>query len=265
MLNGSLCAMQRRTSRLAESLCCMLRGTWILTVSLCETGKRALFTRVKLLVGLVLICTPLSLAGVVYATYPFAEVLDSKTICMSELTSVQRSNIQLAAQAISGKVLRPGEEFSFNAAVGPRASGRGYRPAPSYLGPDSPSTIGGGVCLVSSAVYQLALETGCRIDQRAAHLRTIRTVPAGLDATVWYGQQDLKFRNTLPVPVQLSAKWDRNALTMTLLGRKPSGFTPAKLNVVTERRTARDIVVQLFRRQGAHEELIWRDRYQVSL
>lgn len=219
----------------------------------------------KILIAAGLVCAPLSLAGLCYATYPFAEEIDSKTICMTDLSRVQRSNIQLAAAAIEGTVLRPGEEFSFNSVVGPRTSGRGYRPAPSYLGPDSPSTIGGGVCLVSSAVYQLALETGCTVSQRAAHLRTIRTVPAGLDATVWYGQQDLRFRNTLGVPVQLHAKWDRNALTMSLVGRKPSGFSPAKLNVVTERRTARDIVVQLFRRQGAQEELISRDHYQVSL
>lgn len=219
----------------------------------------------KILIALGLLCAPLALAGVCYATYPFAEVIDSKTLCITDLNSKQKSNIQLAAGAIDGVVLRPGEEFSFNSVVGPRTAGRGYRPAPSYLGPDSPSTIGGGVCLVSSAVYQLALETGCKIDQRAAHLRTIRTVPAGLDATVWYGQQDLKFKNTLPVPVQLHAKWDRNSLTMSMVGRKPNGFAPAKLNVVTERRNSRDIVVQLFRRQGTREELISRDKYEVSL
>lgn len=212
----------------------------------------------------VLVALPLSLASVCYATYPFAEVVASKTLSLSGLTNRQKSNIQLAAHAIDGKVLTPGEEFSFNAVVGPRSSGRGYRPAPSYLGPDSPATVGGGVCLVSSAVYQLALEAGCKVDERVPHLRTIRTVPAGLDATVWYGQADLKFKNTLGCPVQLSTKWDNNSLTVSMVGRKPSGFQPAKLNVISERRTANDVVVQLYRRQGDREELISRDRYSLN-
>jgi vancomycin resistance protein VanW len=207
---------------------------------------------------------PLSLASVCYATYPFAEVVASKTLSTTGLTNRQKSNIQLAAHSLNGKVLAPGEEFSFNAVVGPRDSGRGYRPAPSYLGPDSPATVGGGVCLVSSAIYQLALETGCKIDERVAHLRTIRTVPAGLDATVWYGQADLKFKNSLNVPVQLTSKWDNNSLTVAMVGRKPAGFSPAKLNLVSERRTANDIVVQVFRRLGDKEELVSRDRYSIS-
>lgn len=211
-----------------------------------------------------LVALPLSLASVCYATYPFAEVVASKTLSMSGLTNRQKSNIQLAAHAIDGKVLAPGEEFSFNGVVGPRSSGRGYRPAPSYLGPDSPATVGGGVCLVSSAVYQLALETGCKVDERVPHLRTIRTVPAGLDATVWYGQADLKFKNTLGCPVQLSTNWDNNSLTVAMIGRKPPGFQPARLNLISERRTANDVVVQLYRRLGDQEELISRDRYSLN-
>jgi vancomycin resistance protein VanW len=211
-----------------------------------------------------LVSLPLSLASVCYATYPFAEVVATKTLATTGLTRTQKSNIQLAATAIDKTVLRPDEEFSFNRVVGPRSSGRGYRPAPSYLGPDSPRTTGGGVCLVSSVVYQLALETGCKIDERVAHLRTIRTVPAGLDATVWYGQADLKFRNTLSCPVQLVTKWDQNSVTIQMLGRKPNSFQPAKLNVVSERKTEKDIIVQLFRRQGNREELISRDHYSIS-
>jgi vancomycin resistance protein VanW len=219
-------------------------------------------SKIGLMLGL--IALPLSVASVCYATYPFAEEIDKKTLSTEGLSNRQKSNIQLAAHAIDGTVLRPGDSFSFNTVVGPRTSGRGYRPAPSYLGPDSPATIGGGVCLVSSAVYQLALETGCRIDERAAHLRTIRTVPAGLDATVWYGTTDLRFTNTLSVPVQLKTGWDNNSLTVSLIGRKPQNFRIAKLNVVSERRTSKDLIVQLFRRSGEKEELISRDRYSVT-
>lgn len=207
---------------------------------------------------------PVTLATVCYATYPFSDLIASKTLSTTGLTNAQKSNIQLAAHAMDGVVLRPGDEFSFNRIVGPRTSGRGYRPAPSYLGPENPATIGGGVCLVSSAVYQLALETGCRIDQRAAHLRTIRTVPAGFDATVWYGQTDLRFRNTLPCPVQVATKWDNNTLKVSIVGKKPTAYEPATLTVSVDRKTDHDMVVELFRRQGQKESLVSRDRYVIN-
>src|SRR5205085_2176072 len=109
------------------------------------------------------------------------------------------------AQRLDGLILQPGTQFSFNQAIGPRTTKRGYRPAPSYLGVDSPSTLGGGLCLLSSGIYQLALETGLPIQQRVPHLRTIHSVPPGLDATVWYGGADLRFTNTLSQPIQFSA------------------------------------------------------------
>jgi vancomycin resistance protein YoaR len=216
------------------------------------------------LLALALLILPLSLATVCYATYPFSDTIAKKTLSLTGLNSAQKSNIQLAAGAMNGVVLRSGEEFSFNKIVGPRTTGRGYRPAPSYLGPENPATIGGGICLVSSAVYQLALETGCSIDQRVAHLRTIRTVPAGLDSTVWYGQADLKFRNDLPCPVQISTKWENNSLTVEMLGKQPANYSPAKVNVSVERRTSREMIVEVFRRQGEQESRISRDCYIVS-
>jgi vancomycin resistance protein VanW len=218
----------------------------------------------KSILAVALLAMPLGLASMCYATYPFAETIATKTLSLSSLTGTQKSNIQLAAHAIDGTILKPGESFSFNEVVGPRGSGRGYRPAPSYLGPDNPATIGGGVCLVSSAVYQLALETGCKIDERVAHLRTIRTVPAGLDATVWYGQADLKFHNSLSCPVQFKTKWDNTTLTVSMLGRIPSDYEPAKINVVLDRKAGRDVVVELFRRRGDKEELVSRDRYAIN-
>lgn len=211
-----------------------------------------------------MLSAPLALGTVCYATYPFSDVIASKTISTSGLTHTQKSNIQLAAASLEGTVIRSGEYFSFNRLVGPRTSGRGYRPAPSYLGPENPATIGGGVCLVSSGMYQLALETGCKVTERVPHLRTIRTVPAGLDATVWYGQADLRFINTLPCPVQIATKWEGNALKLSFLGRRPAAYKPAKLMVCLDRKTDREMVVELFSRQGDRESLVSRDRYVVS-
>lgn len=208
-----------------------------------------------------LLILPIALAAYCVTAYPFSDVIARKTLSTSGLTATQKSNIQLAARALNGTVIKPGEEFSFNGKVGPRTTGRGYRPAPSYLGPESPATVGGGVCLVSSAMYQIALETGCKIEQRVPHLRTIRTVPPGFDATVWYGQADLRFRNSLPCPVQVSSRWENNTLSIFLMGKRPANYVPATVTVAVDRRTTREMVVQLFRRNGDKEMLVSRDLY----
>lgn len=207
---------------------------------------------------------PLSLLALCVLTFPFADTLVSKTLSTSQLSSRQKSNIELAAAAIDGVVIKPGEEFSFNKVVGPRSERRGYRAAPSYLGPENPSTIGGGICLVSSAIYQAALEGNLTIEQRTAHLRTIKTVPAGLDATVWYGQADLKIRNTLSVPIQFSTACSNQTLRVNILARKPASFQTAKIERIVSRNAPGVLVVECLRRQGNIETLVSRDNYSIS-
>ncbi len=213
---------------------------------------------------LLMAALPITLATVCYATYPFSDVIAKKTLSTTGLTPAQKSNIQLAAHALDGIVLRSGEKLSFNKVVGPRTSGRGYRQAPAYLGSDNATTNGGGVCLVSSALYQLALETGCQIEERVAHLRTVRTVPAGLDATVWYGQADLCFKNELSCPVQINSSWDNNSVSLSMKGKMPVAYTPAKLSLSVVRKTPQEMVVELFRRQGSNDTLVSRDHYMLT-
>lgn len=214
--------------------------------------------------GWLILCCPLFLAGVCYATYPFSDQITRKTLSIEGLSSAQRSNIQLAARSLNGVVLRPGQEFSFNNTVGPRTEGRGYRKAPSYLGPENPATVGGGICLMSSALYQAALESGFAINQRYPHLRTVRTVLPGLDATVWYGQEDLRFKNTLSCPVQLATKWTQGTVTISIMGRTPQDYKPAQLQRIVSRQTNRELVVELLRKQGSNEALVSRDHYVIS-
>jgi vancomycin resistance protein YoaR len=206
---------------------------------------------------------PFILASVCWATYPFADQICSKTLSLTDLSMIQKRNIQVAARAIDGTVLRPGEEFSFNKIVGPRTDARGYRAAPSYLGPENTATIGGGICLVSSAVYQAALESGLEVTQRVPHLRTIKTVPAGLDAAVWYGQADLKFKNTLSVPIQINTEWNRQTLKITIVG-KDEHKEKIQLERVVTRRTQSQVVVELMRRTGSEAVLVSRDLYKIA-
>ncbi len=158
--------------------------------------------------------------GIYWTTRPFADVVASKTVAIGELNKAQRMNITLAAKFLDGATIKPGEQFSFNKLIGPRTERRGYLGAPSYVGADTPSTTGGGICLLSSCTYQLALESGMAIESRTPHLRTVKTVAPGLDATVWYGQSDLTFTNKTNSPIQFHAFPDGSDLKVQLLGTR---------------------------------------------
>lgn len=165
---------------------------------------------------------PVSMALDYWCFDPFEQILVSNSVPLHHLGAAQRSNIELAAHAVDGAVLAPGQTFSFNQIVGPRTAERAYCQAPSYLGDETPITFGGGVCLLSSLLYKSALELGLNINERHAHTRTVQTVPAGFDATVWYGSNqekcDLKFTNNCSSPLQIKATTDSDRLKIALLG-----------------------------------------------
>ena len=104
-------------------------------------------------------------------------------------------NIALAAVDVNDCLLAPGEIFSFNKVVGPRTKERGYDEADIIMRNELVSGIGGGVCQVSSTLYNAGLLAGLEIVERYNHSMMISYVRPGLDATVSYGSKDLKFRN----------------------------------------------------------------------
>ncbi len=206
--------------------------------------------------------TPLVLALAWWTTRPFAVELSSSTDPLSDLSPAQRSNIRLAASRIDRCVIKPSQVFSFNGIVGPRSLQRGYRPAPSYLEADSPSTAGGGICLLSSSLYRAALHAGLTVVERKPHTRTVRTIAPGLDATVWYGQADLKLRNPYPYPVEIVAGTSPRALEVKILG---SALPRMRLSRTVSRANAQDIVVSVFRAEGGSQpSLVSRDLYRLS-
>src|SRR5439155_11763175 len=112
-------------------------------------------------------------------------------------------NIRVAAKAIDGLFLLPGEEFSYNATVGPRRASAGFRTAPEIVQGNLVPGIGGGVCQVSSTLYNIALLADLEITRRHHHRFPVHYLPAGRDATVSDGGLDLRFRNRLDAPVAL--------------------------------------------------------------
>ncbi len=134
-------------------------------------------------------------------------------------------NIKLAASFFNGAVIMPGEEFSYNGLVGSRQASRGFLPAPAYVGGETVQEVGGGVCQGSSTVYLAALRANLQITERYPHGYITRYVPEGMDATVYYGAKDFKFKNNTPFPVKVLASVSGRSLTVNILGTKSDNIT----------------------------------------
>ncbi|WP_148867949.1 VanW family protein [Thermosediminibacter litoriperuensis] len=130
------------------------------------------------------------------------------------------TNIKLAAEKLEGYIIPPGEVFSFNDAVGERTSKEGYKEAPIFFKNEVISGIGGGVCQISSTLYNLALLTDLEIIERSNHSLPVSYVPLGRDATVNYGLIDLKFRNNTEGYLLLHTEVKDDTLTVKFYGSK---------------------------------------------
>lgn len=128
----------------------------------------------------------------------------SYTTSLNGRTPSQVHNVATALRSVNGKVLMPGETFSFLKSVGPWTADRGYRKAPVSYDGELVRSYGGGVCQLSSTLYNTALLAGLEIVERHSHHWPARYAPIGRDAAVAHEEVDLRFRNSLPVPVRLS-------------------------------------------------------------
>jgi hypothetical protein len=104
-------------------------------------------------------------------------------------------NVQLVAELIDGALVAPGARFSFNQTTGERNAAKGFEEAPVIINGELESGIGGGVCQVSTTVFNAAFEAGLSIEKRTNHALYISHYPIGRDATVNYPDFDLVFRN----------------------------------------------------------------------
>jgi vancomycin resistance protein YoaR len=104
-------------------------------------------------------------------------------------------NVQLVAQLIDGALIAPGAQFSFNGTTGERTADKGFEEAPVIINGELKNGLGGGICQVSTTVFNAAFDAGLQIDQRTNHALYISHYPTGRDATVNYPDLDLKITN----------------------------------------------------------------------
>lgn len=126
------------------------------------------------------------------------------------------SNIRLAAKIIEGKVLAPGETFSFNETVGQRTEERGFQEAGVYMNGKVDTGIGGGICQVSTTLYNSVLFADLGVLERHNHSLTVPYVPLSRDAAVSWGLQDFKFINNTDYYIYIHASTTRNTITFDL-------------------------------------------------
>ena len=128
------------------------------------------------------------------------------------------ANVANAASRINGKILLPGEIFSFNETVGKRTVANGFKPAPEYVNGQSVTGIGGGTCQVSTTLYSAVLYANLQVVSRRNHSMSVAYVPLGQDATVTDGGIDFKFKNNTAYPVKIKASAGGGKITVTIIG-----------------------------------------------
>lgn len=145
-------------------------------------------------------------------------------------TKKERStNISLAASAIDNHVIFQNETFSFNQVVGKRTAAKGYMPAPEIIKGELIEGIGGGICQVSSTLFNAVDMAGVEIVKRYSHSKRVGYVPPGRDATVsWYGP-DFLFKNTYNQPILLRAKARNGSLVITVYSSEDINVEPRNI------------------------------------
>ncbi len=131
-------------------------------------------------------------------------------------------NLRLAASHLNGKVIMPGEVFDFNAVVGPRDEGHGYRVAKVIADGELVDGMGGGTCQIAGTLHGAALFAGLEIVHRTPHTRPSYYIKMGLDAAVAYPGITLKLRNPFPYPVVLKETVVGGVVRAEILGPKRS-------------------------------------------
>lgn len=132
----------------------------------------------------------------------------------------RNTNIKLAAKKVNGTVILPREKFSFNTIVGSRTIEAGFKEGTAYIGGKVVPDVGGGVCQVSSTIYNTALLANMQIVERSNHMFTTGYVAASRDATVYYGSLDFVFKNSRKYPIKMVASANGGVCKVSIYGIK---------------------------------------------
>ncbi|MBQ7876251.1 MAG: VanW family protein [Clostridia bacterium] len=146
------------------------------------------------------------------------DTLASFTTSYTTSSANRCENIRLASEAINGTLMMPGDVFSFNDALGERTKERGYKPAGAYAAGKTVTEVGGGICQVSSTLYNTVLLSNLEIVERRSHQMTVSYVRVGRDATVNWGTTDFKFKNNTGHPIKIVSEISGKTIKISIVG-----------------------------------------------
>ena len=152
----------------------------------------------------------------------FPDLLSSYSTSFASSSSNRATNVSLATNKINGKVLMPGEVFSFNGTVGKRTPQAGFKVAGVYMNGQVATDYGGGICQVSSTLYNAVLRANLEIVDRSNHMFEVGYVPIGTDATVSWGAPDFKFKNSRSYPIKIVTSSSNRKCVVKFYGLKES-------------------------------------------
>lgn len=145
----------------------------------------------------------------------------------------RNSNIQLASDSINGYILKPDATFSYNQVILSKSNqGEGYKEAGILINGKPATGVGGGICQVSSTLFEAAVYSGITITERHNHSAKVGYLSPGRDATVSWGGPDLQFKNTLPVAIKIESTVNNGVLTIRFLTKEDPHLK--RINVWTE-------------------------------
>lgn len=160
-------------------------------------------------------------------------------------SEVDRSyNMLLASNKVNGTVLQPGGEFSYNKVVGERTVAAGYRNAKVFENGRVVDGLGGGICQVSSTIYNAALYANLQITERKNHSFSVVYTPLGQDATVVMGAIDFRFKNNTKYPIKIVSSVSGGLCTVTILGTMEQPYKVEIVSTVTSTKPYETVYVQ---------------------
>lgn len=186
----------------------------------------------------------------------------------------RNTNVEVGASKINGTLIMPGETFSVTAAVTPFNADNGYYPAPSYESGQVVDTYGGGICQVSTTLYNAVLKAELQVDERHNHTMLVSYVDPSKDAAIAEGLMDFVFTNNTDAPIYIYGVGYQGTLNFTIYGhetRDPNrsisfrsetlSQTDASTNVKLVAKSDQNIGY-LNQTQSAHqglEAVLWKD------
>lgn len=150
----------------------------------------------------------------------FPNLLATYTTNYDASNTNRDNNLVLAAKKINGTIINPNEEFSYNKTVGKRTIQEGFKDAKAYAGGKVVLSVGGGICQLSSTLYNSVLLANLDVTDRHNHYFKTSYVPEGRDATVSWGAVDFKFKNNRKYPIKIEAIVGDGVATVNIYGIK---------------------------------------------